>query len=160
MYLFPGVWGYFLLNMSFVWIQRDYQWIIGIFGPFMREFEIWQFEYLSNLAATDNPQTRNLCRRHYMETRHCMFIAVNLAAIATDATTYLILGIDFAINMFQALKIAYNMKYRNHSYEDGKIYIQHYGQSAVILDLLRLILLSFFKISHFRKNYDRTTCYY
>ena len=107
--------------MSFVWIQRDYQWIIGIFGPFMREFEIWQFEYLSNLAATDNPQTRNLCRRHYMETRHCMFIAVNLAAIATDATTYLILGIDFAINMFQALKIAYNMKYRNHSYEDGKI---------------------------------------
>ena len=128
MYLFPGVWGYFLLNMSFVWIQRDYQWIIGIFGPFMREFEIWQFEYLSNLAATDNPQTRNLCRRHYMETRHCMFIAVNLAAIATDATTYLILGIDFAINMFQALKIAYNMKYRKHSYEDGKIYIQHYGQ--------------------------------
>ena len=56
-----------------------------------------------------------------METRHCMFIAVNLAAIATDATTYVILGIDFAINTFQALKIAYNIKYKNHSYEDGKL---------------------------------------
>ena len=53
-----ATWGYFLLNMSFVWISRDYQWIIGILGPFMREFEIWQFQYLSNLAATKNPQTR------------------------------------------------------------------------------------------------------
>ena len=150
--IFLGVWGYFLLNMSFVWIQRDYQWVIGIFGPFMREFEIWQFEYLSNLPATDNPQTRNLCRRHYMETRHCMFIAVNLAAIATDATTYLILGIDFAINMFQALKIAYNMKYRNHSYEDGKIYIQHYGQPVVILDLLRFYSTEFFQNITFQKK--------
>ena len=50
-----------------------------------------------------------------------MFIAVNLAAIATHATTYIILGIDFTINMFNSLKIAYNIKYRNHSYEDGKI---------------------------------------
>ena len=58
-----------------------------------------------------------------MEKRHCMFIAVNLAAIATDATTYLILGIDFAINIFHAIEIVYNMKYRNHSYEDGKIHI-------------------------------------
>ena len=107
--------------MSFVWIPRDYQWIIGILSPVMREFEFWQFRYLSNLAATDNPQTRTLFRRHYMETRHCMFIAVNLAAIATDTTTYLILGIDFAINMFTCLKIVYNMKYRKHSYEEGKI---------------------------------------
>ena len=47
---------------------------------------------------------------HYVETRHALFLATVLADLATPATTYVIIGMDFLLNIYHGSKIVYFIK--------------------------------------------------
>ena len=47
---------------------------------------------------------------HYVETRHAIFLATILGETATIATTSVIIGMDFLLNIYHGLKIVYLMK--------------------------------------------------
>ena len=47
---------------------------------------------------------------HYVETRHAIFLATILGDTATIATTSVIIGMDFLLNIYHGLKIVYLSK--------------------------------------------------
>ena len=47
---------------------------------------------------------------HYVEARHAIFLATILGDVATIATTFVIIGMDFLLNIYHALKIVYFIK--------------------------------------------------
>ena len=53
-----------------------------------------------------------------MEVRHASFLAIMLGGVATQATTYCVIGMDFALNIYHGLKIVYKLKYSNKSNKD------------------------------------------
>ena len=55
---------------------------------------------------------------HYVETRHAIFLATILGDAATFATTSVIIGIDFLLNIYHGLKIVYLIKKKKASLSD------------------------------------------
>ena len=47
---------------------------------------------------------------HYVEARHAIFLATILGDAATIATTSVIIGMDFLLNIYHGLKIIYFIK--------------------------------------------------
>ena len=63
---------------------------------------------------------RDMAASHYVEARHSMFLAITLAGVATPISSYIIIGLDCAINLYRGSKIYYNIKIKNKSLEEGK----------------------------------------
>ena len=55
---------------------------------------------------------------HYVETRHALWLATVLADVATPATTYVIIGMDFLLNIYHGSKIVYFIKKKKASPSD------------------------------------------
>ena len=47
---------------------------------------------------------------HYVEARHAVFLVTVLGDAATLNTTYVIIGMDFLLNIYHGLKIVYFIK--------------------------------------------------
>ena len=104
-----AAWGYLFLGTAFAVVPLDYQWILGIVLPLVREFNIWNLTAVSNKAAGErarNSYTLRFACSHYMETRHAIFLAIMMGN-ATDATVYTIIGIDFVLNIYHGMQIVY-----------------------------------------------------
>ena len=60
-----GLWG-----TVFVYVPRDYQWVIGILTPIFREFWIWiLLEITYRAAGSREDQSVKLTGLHYMASR-------------------------------------------------------------------------------------------
>ena len=55
---------------------------------------------------------------HFVESRHALFLATVLADKATLATTYVIIGMDFLLNIYHGSKIVYFIKKKKASPSD------------------------------------------
>ena len=63
-----------------------------------------------------------------MEARHAIFLASILGDIATIATTSVIIGMDFLLNIYHGLKIVHFIKKKkvSPSNDNGKFIISYY----------------------------------
>jgi ABC-type Co2+ transport system permease subunit len=57
---------------------------------------------------------------HYVEARHAIFLATILGDAATIATTSVIIGMDFLLNIYHGLKIVYLIKKKKATPSDEK----------------------------------------
>ena len=73
-----------------------------------RPLEQYSFYFYSISKACD----------HYVETRHALFLATVLADAATLSTTYVIIGMDFLLNIYHGSKIVYFTKKKKASPSD------------------------------------------
>ena len=104
-----AAWGYLGLGTAFAVVPLDYQWILGIILPLVREFFVWNLTAVSNRAAGEqsrNSYTLRFTCSHYMETRHAIFLAIMMGN-AADTTVYTTLGIDFVLNIYHGMQIIY-----------------------------------------------------
>ena len=118
-------WGYVGVGNAFGRTPREYQWIVGLLTPLVVEFNVWFLRKVSRLASGENlspSKIRNIMLTclHYMETRHALFLAIMVGSISTDTTTYVILGITTAQNVYKCISIIRKAK-KN---EDGKLVFQ------------------------------------
>ena len=96
-------WGYSVLGFVFAIFPRDYQWILGVFSPLVREMFIWMMQetvYRGGGRGARNQYSIRLTSSYYMETRHAIFLAVILGSIATPITCYCVIGIKIAYSCF------------------------------------------------------------
>ena len=65
-----AAWSYGMWGNAFVIVPRDYQWIIGVLTPILREFWVWLLLEVTYRAAgsRDNTATKLTCI-HYMASR-------------------------------------------------------------------------------------------
>ena len=127
-----AAWLYAFLGTAFLKAPIEYQWIIGIFTPLVRELFVWtllEVSYkasgISNLTRliqgnhgthSKYPKKLKISCIHCMGSRHALFLAIMVGSISTRQTTYVILAVTFVINMYKCLTIVNKAK-KN---EDGK----------------------------------------
>ena len=68
-------WGYGLFGLAFVKVPKDYQFMLAIFCPIIREFYVWLLTHTAYRATGKcGLRITDVSCAHYMETRHCLFL--------------------------------------------------------------------------------------
>ena len=70
--------------------------VLSYLGRKIAEFDDWSIEVIAT---------------HFAACRHTLFLAVAISTVATDVTSYVILGIDFITNILLSCAIIYLHKY-------------------------------------------------
>ena len=110
-YFLANIWVIFIMfeyscmRTSFKRVPMDRQWIIALILPIIREVNSWVLNKVVKRVAlcTDLEAKANV--NIVINCAHSLYIAITIATIATPATTYLILGIDFILNLYSCWKI-------------------------------------------------------
>ena len=111
-FLLLAAWVYGFFTTAFLNTPSDNQWVLGLISPLVREFFVWMLiKIVFKALGEHNNTSAKLSCIHYMESRHSLFLAIMMGSVATPATTYIIVGMDFVINIFSGLKIVYKLRY-------------------------------------------------
>ena len=106
--IFGVTWIYPLLGFAFFVVPKEYQWMLALSTPLIREFWVWigpKVCFKSCGSGSKGKLSTKLICQHYMETKHAVFLAVILGGVATSESTYCILAVDFVLNMIRTWKI-------------------------------------------------------
>ena len=112
-------WAYLVLGIAFSTISNEYQWILALLSPLVREFWLWISPKGAFKASGENTIAAKYLCQHFVETKHAVFLAVILGGVATPETTYCILALDSLINLYHAVKIAIKSKNGSLTKEKG-----------------------------------------
>ena len=118
---------YQIWTTAFIKVPQEYQWVLGLMTPIIgKEIFVWTLNTLSSKATglQDNKKhVINLSCLHYIESKHAIFVSIMMGSILTPFTTWIILGMDFIMNIYNGLKIVYTLKYskKENAEEDGKL---------------------------------------
>ena len=114
---------YVALGLLFVAVPDEYQWILAILLPFVRELNSWIQEKLGHKAAGANDTSVTIVAAHVVNTRHCVFLCAVIGNTTTNASSSIILGADFIYNLYLALKIVWIKKKKcNSERNDQKMF--------------------------------------
>ena len=109
-YRYIAVLQYFVLSWLFVVIPEDYQLIIAIILPVIRDIN---GRVLANIcykaAGIKNNEILITCV-HEMGCRHAVFLSVAISLLACKQTAALALGIDVGVNLLICVKIIWRTK--------------------------------------------------
>ena len=118
---------YILFANGMVNIPSEYQWMLGLFSGIMKDFFIYLIvkSSLKSLGDTTDKDIINkskISSIHLIETAHAIQLTIVLASVATPMTTYIMLGTDFLINVYNGLKIVYQLKLskKENTKDEGK----------------------------------------
>ena len=80
-------------------IDRRYQWILALLFPIIRELNQGILSKACCCSSESNDPWIKLSSWHWMGSVNAFFLTVAMASVATDITSYIILGVDFLLNM-------------------------------------------------------------
>ena len=121
-------WGYGSFALAFIYIPNDYQWLLGLISPFARIFGVFVLNEISKNAS--GLEETNLSSQHYMESRHALFMAIIIGSVATPLTLYLVIGLDFLINIYNCLYVVMMIKKNGKSEGDDEGTYKIFSQFA------------------------------
>ena len=93
-----------MMNM----LPLEIQWIMAIILPINRELNVWVICKLLEKSTDYNttvPLIPKLTATTLLNTGHACFLATVISSLSTDVTSYSILFVDFALNLFMLHKI-------------------------------------------------------
>ena len=109
------VWGYGVFGSAFTNAPPEYQWILAFIAPFVQDLFSKILNKVSCKLAGEGSQTTNkmikFLSQHYVISKHSVFMAVIVGGVATPATSYCIMALDFCIAMKKGLGLI--KKFRN-----------------------------------------------
>ena len=100
-------------------IPNDYQWILALFTPLPKMLFIKLFLKICSKGNGSITHSVKVTVVSTLELQHTLFLVLTMGFTATEATSYLILCMDFLVNGYDALKIMYKCK-KGCSLEDGR----------------------------------------
>ena len=98
-------WVYLLLGKTFLSIPRNFQWILAVFVPFLREIISRGVIIISNKEIDSCKSVITMAYLHAIGSRHAIFLSVAVSSILDELTCYVLLGMDFLINVVLCLRI-------------------------------------------------------
>ena len=109
---------YGVMGSLFVNIPNDFQWVLAFLMPLCREFHMFaslRISYNANINGKDAEKLDSVkCPINaYVSTKYAVFMAIIVGGVANSFTGYLILGLDFAEQMFNGFNIIW--KFKKHS---------------------------------------------
>ena len=86
-------------------ISPKLQWVLALILPLAREFNLWVQLKTAYKAAGTKDSTVEISCSYMINAHHGAFLSVMLGTAATDLTSWILLGTDFCLNLFLALRI-------------------------------------------------------
>ena len=102
------VWGYGIFGSAFANAQPEYQWILALFNPLLREinFKLLKYVVCKTAGAGDySGKSVEIITQHYVYCKHAIFLAVIVGGVATPTTNYCIAAMDFIEAIIDCLRI-------------------------------------------------------
>ena len=100
---------YWVLSWVFYVMPPDYQWILAFVLPFTREVGGSVLNWIITHIRRRSESYGDIVSTNLAITYHSLFLSVCIANSATDMTIWVLLGIDFLINIFFTVRI-YRLK--------------------------------------------------
>ena len=110
---------YFLLGFGFYVIPMDYQWTMALIIPFVDGFSTKILGALANKAAGRRDASVETIAGSLISISTSLFMSINLGSIATDVTSYVILGIAFFLNLIDILGVVRKIKGGKPTFEEA-----------------------------------------
>ena len=85
--------------------SNNYQWILAFATPFVRDTITKILVFFVCKAAGTNSERSIILAKHYVSTKHAIFLTIIVGGVATPATTYSIIATDFVMAIYQGFKI-------------------------------------------------------
>ena len=98
---------YLVLTKILLMVPEYLQWIVALFLPLIREFNIWIGSKWATKASGGDTTSAVMACEHAVGTTHALFLTYTVGSNATNITSSLLLVTDFAINAFTCLRIIY-----------------------------------------------------
>ena len=102
------VWIYASFGVIFSTVPKDYQVMLALASPLLREIDKFLMTESSYKAAgKDYHEKKSItfAGAHYAEVTHAIAIAIIISGVATTESTLCILGMDFLINIYHGIQI-------------------------------------------------------
>ena len=104
---------YGVVGAIFTKIPEEYQWIATLFLPVYREVAAWMFlKLIYNATDSHDTDIAQLLVQHFIGVKHTLFLTIALGTVATQASTYIVIGQDFLINIYLCMRSIYMLKYK------------------------------------------------
>ena len=101
-------WGYSVYGTAFVQVPTEYQWILALLNPFVRDFYSKLYAKVALKASGEEYKDKRsikLLVAHYVSTKHAIFLAIIVGGVATPASSICIMGTDFAKTLHTTWKM-------------------------------------------------------
>ena len=112
---------YKIIRKIFLVIPQGIQWTLFILLIGIRELHGWMLSSLGQKVAGFNDKSIEVVASHFAACRHTLFLAVALSTVATNTTSYVILGVDFFINIGLCIIIMYLHKTSSDASTDWQV---------------------------------------
>ena len=111
-----------LVDVPFKIIPQDIQWILAILTPMPKMLFIKLYLKICSKAYGSITRSVKVCVVHNFHIQHALFIVITMGYLATNATSYTILGLEFFMSLFKGLNIIYMLKYskKRYSMKEGR----------------------------------------
>ena len=111
--LFWNAFYYVLLPNVFLEVNNDYQIILGLLHPIVKELSFRNYYHFAGKIGLQESSTLEIAWHSHMETTHAQFLSIILGNITNTETSYCILAMDFITNVINCLRIIYRIKYKD-----------------------------------------------
>ena len=98
---------YQIIQTIFVGLANNYEWVIAILLPFIRELEYWIMKKLAHQAACGDIEAMKITIAFGINMTHSVFLAYFLGSIASDTTSLLVLIFDLLFNISTGIRITW-----------------------------------------------------
>ena len=146
------VWEYFFLGRLFVIIDPRYQWTLAIIMQIVKEVNGRILTYLCYKAASCRNSFIRITCLHEAGCRHAVFLCVALALLATNTTSFLCLGFDFAINFCLCVKIILRQRKNNVPIIRDNIELQILALNEKVVYIVPLAYCICFLLAYYGPN--------
>ena len=110
---------YNLINQELVAkYQNQYQPIVALVLPINREAFVWICRKLIERSASGDLNGAAIALKYQLAVVHTITLCIMVGSSATNATSWVLMAVDFSINIFITLKIVHLKKRRPHMIED------------------------------------------
>ena len=130
---------YTMYTKVFLSVPLQYQWAVAVFLIPLREFNLWLQTKVGYKTAGVQDASIAITCGHNINNRHCFFLSVVLGTVATDVTCWVILAIDFSINMYLVVKISWT-KWKHGFNEENEAHMVELFQELIINETVEIIV--------------------
>ena len=115
---------YIGMSIALVSINKEYQWIIAVFLPFLRFFNVWIIQRMAQNCHGGDSLGGKIYITQALYNAHAYFIAYSIGSAATLMTSSVLIAGDFIINVAISLRMVYlQNKEDNRQTLDERIYL-------------------------------------
>ena len=104
-----GVTYQFILK-GFIVLSDDYQWVLVLIFPLIREFYLWLTLYFGKKACDGDIHRLIIIATHYTNSRHATLLATIVGSYIPAESASVLFAFDVIMNLYTCLSIAWNSK--------------------------------------------------